>query len=141
MKEINRIVIPSDGRKIQSLCWSNDELVDWVGGGHRYNLNGDIFRANVNYAYEFDYAVVSPDCQYSALLTRLGTKGLILKNGKIIREINRSFYQASVYEYPFTFMRLPGGEMAIAHCPNEYCEVEIEEVESGERLTTRSSAL
>jgi hypothetical protein len=139
MEEVNRIVIPNQGMPIRSLCWVNDELIDWVGGGGRYQLDGGYIRTGVYYPYNFDHAVVSPNHIYAALLVRCGTKGLLLKNGKILREINRSYYHASVYEYPFTFLQLPTGETAIAHCPDEYCRIEIEEVETGRRLTERLS--
>src|SRR4030095_2548959 len=144
MKEIDRIIIPITGNKVwehppRSLCWRGDTLIDWVGGGVRYGLDGSCSSTMVRYAFAFDHAVVSADSHYVALVTRLGTKGLILKDGQIIREINRSFYHADVYEYPVTFVDLPDGRTALAHCPDAYCKLEIEEVESGRRLTERAS--
>lgn len=144
MKELDRIIIPIIGNKVlehpaRSLCWRGDTLVDWVGGGVRYELDGSCSHPAVNYAYAFDYAVVSSDGLYTALVARLGTKGLILKDGRILREINRSFYHANAYEYPVAFVDLPDGWAALAHCPDEYCKLEIEEIESGRRLTGRES--
>jgi len=143
MKELDRIAIPIIGNEVcehpRSLCWHGDTLIDWVGGGVRYELDGSCSRPAVRYAYEFDQAAGSSDGVYVALVTRLGTKGLILKDGRILREINRSYYHANVYEYPVAFLDLPDGRAALAHCPDEYCKLEIEEVESGRRLTGRTS--
>jgi hypothetical protein len=89
------------------------------------------------FAYHFDRAAVSPDGTYSVVYEALGTKGLILRGSKLIREINRSYYHAHVYEYPLVILHLVDGRVAIAHCPDAYNKIEIEEIESGQRLTTR----
>lgn len=135
MKEVSRIVIPITGRAPRSLHWHADELVDWVGGIARYHLDKSIVRAKVNFAFPFDDAIVSPGGEFVALYERLGTKGLILKQGKVIREINRSFYHASDYEYPIAFLKLPNGRTGLVHCPTQYCQLEIEDPETGEKLT------
>lgn len=137
MKEMQRIVIPA--KNVRSLCWHGEELVDWVGGGNRYCLNGSTIRRYVNYPYRFNRSVVSPDGQYAVIYEVLGTKGLVLKEGKIIREINRSYYLAHVYEYPIVLFRLANGRTVLAHCPEEYNKLEIEDVETGECLTARSN--
>jgi hypothetical protein len=139
MKELDRIIITTDKRTVRSLCWRGDALVDWVGGGIRYEMDGSCLNPLVRYAYEFDHAVASSDGVYAAIVTRLGATGLLLKDGQIIRQINRSFYHAKAYEYPIAFLNLPDGQMGIAHCPDQYCKLEIEEVESGRRLTERTS--
>jgi hypothetical protein len=36
---------------VRSLCWRSDELVDWVGGGRAFALDGSDQRASVNYDY------------------------------------------------------------------------------------------
>lgn len=107
------------------------------GVGVRYRLDQTVIPPRLNYAYSFDHAVVSQDGKYVALVERLGTKGLLLRRGEVIREINRSFYHANVYEYPITFLMLPDGRTALAHCPESYCKIEIEEVESGQNLSPR----
>ena len=89
------------------------------------------------FAYHFNRAVVSNDGNYSVIYEALGTKGLVLRGNKPVREINRSFYHAHVYEYPFAIIHLPDGRTAIAHCPDAYNKIEIEEIESGQRLTAR----
>lgn len=136
MQEMQRFVIPA--RDVRSLCWEGDELVDWVAGENRYRLDGTTIPRYVNYAYRFDLAVVSPDRQYAAIYERLGTKGLILHHGDIVREINRSYYHADVYEYPLVLFTLPDGRTGLAHCPDDYNRIEIEVAETGERLTSRA---
>ena len=137
MQEIRRFVIPV--KNVRSLCWQQDTLVDWVGGGDQYNLDGTTHRAYINWAYRFDRAIVSPGGLIQVLYEAGGTKGIVLKDGKFVREINRSFYHAHVYEYPVALLVLPNGRVALVHCPEEYNKLEIEDAESGERLTGRKS--
>lgn len=133
-----RIFIPTASPP-RSLCWNGDALFDWVDGGIRYGLDGRSADPHVRYAYRFDRAVMSPDGRYAILYEVLGTKGLVLKEGKVLREINRSFYHATAYEYPVALHTLPSGRTLLAHCPDEYCRLEIEDIETGERLTRRTS--
>ena len=138
MKEIHRTIIPiKTGHKARALCWHGDDLVDWAGI-IRYQLDGTSSGPTVNYAYRFDQAVSSASGEYVVLYEQLGTKGLILKRGKVVREIDRSFYHAHVYEYPVALCTLPDGRDVIAYCPDHYNVIEIEEVESGNRLTSRT---
>lgn len=123
----------------QSLCWSGDALVDWVSGGNRHGLDGSVVEPPIRYAYRFDSAVMSQDGRYAVLYEKLGTKGLVLKEGQEAREINRSYYRADDYEYPVALVTLPSGRTLLAHCPDEYCRLELEDVETGERLTQRKS--
>lgn len=139
MKEIERIVIPLK-EKVHSLCWHNGQLVDWAAGGRQYRLDGTVTGSRFFYAYHFDHAIVAAGDQYVALLERFGTKGLILKkDGRLIREINRSYYCAHLYEYPLSFLTRPDGRIALVHCPNQYNQIEIEDVETGEKLAAHDS--
>ncbi len=133
-----RIFIPTQ-RPPSSLSWVGDGLVDWVGGGTRYALDGTVTDAHVHFAYRFDSAVCSPDGQYAVLYEALGTKGLVLRDGEVLRELNRSFYHANHYEYPIALATLPSGRTLLAHCPDEYCRLELEDAETGARLTRRES--
>jgi hypothetical protein len=138
MREKEKIRIPiRNGQLIKSLSWCGDELVDIAGGYARYRLDGTVESNRVNYAFSFDQAVTSRDGKYAIIYENLGTKGVVLREGKVIREINRSFYQADVYEYPVVIFKLPDGREAIAHCPDEYNKIEIEDIETGQRLTRR----
>jgi hypothetical protein len=121
--------------KVRSLAWDGDDLVDWAGGATRYQLDGNNAAGTVNYAYEFDAVATSPSGEYQVIYTRLGTKGLILRRGKFVREINRSYYFANAYEYPVALFSLRDGREVLAHCPDEYCRLEIDDLASGERLT------
>ncbi len=127
-------------KKVKSLCWQGDALVDWAGGGDTYHLDGTFGDRHVNYAYRFDAAVISPSGEYAVIYEKLGTKGLILKDGKILREINRGFYYAHAYEYPVALFRLADGGDVIAHCPQRYFQIDIEEIETGKLLTKAREA-
>jgi hypothetical protein len=121
--------------KARSLVWSGDCLVDWAHGGDRLDLDGTVFTRPVYYAYSFDAACTSPSGDYAVIYTRLGTKGLVLHRGKILREINRSFYHAAAYDYPVAIGRLANGREVLVHCPEHYNRLEIDDIATGERLT------
>ena len=122
-----------------SIIWRNGELVDWVNGGSVYKLNGEFKRSEFGIGYKFDGVKVSDNGQYIVVYEKLGTKALILKDKKIIREIDRSYYCAEVYEYPIEILNLSGGKYAIIHCPREYNKIEIEYIESGESVIPKST--
>lgn len=130
-----RIEAKIDAKSVRSLVWSGDSLVDWVGGGQRFELDGRTIPRMVYYAFRFDAAVVSPSGQYVVIYEKLGTKGLLLCNGSIVRELNRSYYHATAYEYPICFAMLKDGREVLIHCPEDYCQIDIDEVETGTRLT------
>src|SRR5438093_13759071 len=112
-KPVDKSKHPFAPHGVRSLCWLGDRLVDWAGGGHQIGLDGEVYEEPVNYAYTFDAAIVSPSGRYAVIYTRLGTKGLLLDNGKIVREFNRSFYHANAYEYPVALFQLPDGREVI----------------------------
>jgi hypothetical protein len=126
------------GQKAQSLVWHGDELVDWVGGGVRYRPDGSISRPRVSWGFRFDAAVTEPQGEFTVVYSRVGTKGMLLRNGVFVRELNRSFYHAEAYEYPVALVRR-GDRVWLVHCPDEYNKLEIEDAAKGERLTTRTS--
>jgi hypothetical protein len=133
MIEIKEIRVPA--RNVRSLVWRGDILVDWVGGGRQFTFGGEVGDARVFYAYGFDAAVESPSGDLSVIYTRLGTKGLVLRRGQVLREINRSYYFADSYEYPIALVRLQTGSEAVIHCPDHYNQLEIDDLATGERLT------
>ena len=124
---------------VRSLVWAGDFLVDWAGGGARYALDGRFIPSAVNYAFLFDAAIATPDGRCAVIYQKLGTKGLVLKDGKILREINRSFYHAHAYEYPVAVSQLPDGRHILLHCPDDYNRLEIDDFLTGERLTVSAS--
>lgn len=135
MIEKSHYTIPLEYKnQVKSLCWINDSLVDFVGGLVTFHLNREIEPIKVNHAYRFDNSVATSDGKYAVIFENFGTKGLVLKDGMHIREINRSYYCAEHYEYPITIFSYKG-EVYLAHCPDEYNIIEIEEIETGKRLT------
>jgi len=81
----------------KSICWHDDSLLDWASGGRRIDLNGVITEALVRYAYKFDSSIQSNCGRYAVIYEKLGTKGLVLAEGKVVREINRSFYHETFF--------------------------------------------
>jgi hypothetical protein len=138
-----------------SLVWEGDTLVDWAAGGNRYALDGTFESANRRFSDRFNGVAALPDGRCAALFERRWTNGILVINDlenpeythfragervfsfrKInIREIKRSYYEADAYEYPIALFYLPDGRPAILHCPDEYNRLEIELIETGERLT------
>lgn len=120
---------------VRSLCWRGNQLVDWVGGGRTFAADGTEQPASVRYSYRFDAATASADGRFAVIYEKLGTKGLLLQDGRILRELDRSFYWAGAYEYPVTLFNDPDGRLLLAHCPGSYCRIELEEAETGRSLT------
>jgi len=132
----SEIVIPARG--VRSLAWVGNSLMDVVGGNVRCGVDGSSNNPSIRWAFGFDGVATLSGSEYSVIYKRLGTKALLLKRDSILRELNRSFYHADVYEYPVCLAR-HGGRTLLIHCPEDYNRLEIEDAETGERLTARSS--
>lgn len=117
-----------------SLVWAENDLKDWVGNGRTFSLNGESKGVSYGKQYKFDSVIQSDNGVYTIVYEKLGTKGVLLKNGEILREINRSYYFAEVTEYPIAFVKV-NEEYAIIHCPDEYNKIEVDNVDTGVRLT------
>lgn len=130
----SKTIIPANN--VCSLTWCGDTLIDWVGGGAAFHLDGRQSRSIVSWAFPFDSAQSTGDGRFAVIYQRLGTKALLLREGKLLRELNRSFYHAHVYEYPICIWQNADGRTLIAHCPEEYCRIEIDDAETGNRLTS-----
>ncbi|HEX2513603.1 MAG TPA: hypothetical protein VH257_02795 [Chloroflexota bacterium] len=137
MRERQRWTIPAT--RVRSLVWNGDALLDPAAGWRRYELDGTATPARINYPYPFDSATVSPSGEFTALTSRLGTKGLILKGQQPIRELNRSYSYAHVFEYPLALFRLPDGREVVAHCPDRPSVLQLDELATGRRLTSRDT--
>jgi hypothetical protein len=133
-----KVIIPLK-ESARSLCWNGDVLIDWAGGNRVIALDGNVSQTSVYWSYRFDAAVQSPSGRFAVIYERLGTKGIVLEQGKFIREVNRSFYHANAYEYPIVLFQGPDGRELIAHCPDHYNQIEIEEAATGKQLTQTSS--
>ncbi|MDN3583672.1 hypothetical protein [Mucilaginibacter flavus] len=118
---------------IKTISWVNDIIVDWASAGTQYTMDGKTRQLYVNSysALDFTGAISSHDGKYAFVYQKLGTKGLLIKNGGLLREINRSYYYASTYEYPAAFATIDDITYLI-HCPKEYCRLDFENVETGE---------
>ena len=121
---------------VRSLVWQGDDLVDWVSGGTRFSLDGSVQETSVYFAGDFDAAVSNKLGSMAVVYKRLGTKGIVIKDQRVVREINRSYYHASAYEYPICIWEPKGRPTAIIHCPEEYNRLEIENALSGENLSS-----
>ena len=111
-------------------------VTSWSIGSAAFALDGTEQPRQVNYAYRFDAATASPSGRFAVIYETLGTKGLLLDRGRILREIDRSFYCASSYEYPVALFDVPDGRTLLAHCPRDYCRIELEDAETGCSLTS-----
>ena len=119
---------------LQTICWVDNTIVDCASAGRKYTLDGQV-KELYKYTFGFgDTAIASSDGQYAFIYQKLGTKGLLLKNGDILREINRSYYCAEVYEYPAAFVTIDNRTFLV-HCPVKYCRLDFEDVETGQIVT------
>jgi hypothetical protein len=146
MRAMRRTEFAIEG--LHSIAWAGDDLIDWVGG-RRIRPDGTVVAFGVGSGYRFDGSVGLGEV--GAVFETLGTKGRLMRwNGCIaqpnyvpigfdeLREIDRSYYQANVYDYPVCLLTLPDGRGAIAHCPRRYDTLEIELLD-GTPLTSRSA--
>jgi hypothetical protein len=121
--------------ELQTINWLEDKIVDWPNAGTLYELTGQKRQlSKYTFGFNFDGAIHSVNGKYVFIYQKLGTKGLLIKEGEILREINRSYYCADSYEYPATFLTY-NNKTFLAHCPISYCQLDFEEVETGEIVT------
>ena len=121
---------------VQSLTWMGETLVDFATG-HYWDGNaraaGESWKSKgPRFGERFDAAIVSPSKNFVVIYEKLGTKALILKGVKLIREINRSYYQSEAFEYPIAIALRPDGREILIHCPDNYSIIRAEDIETGE---------
>jgi hypothetical protein len=146
MRAVGRTEFAIQG--LRSIAWAGDDLIDWIGG-RRIRPDGTVVAFGVGSGYRFDGSFSLGEV--GAVFETLGTKGRLMRsNGRIaqpnfvpigfdeLREIDRSYYHADVYDYPICLLNLPDGRDAIAHCPRRYDTLEIELLD-GTPLTSRSA--
>ena len=122
-----------------ALDWVGDKLVDWTSNRTFYSKSGEEFSLNKYlFGERFNGVKSLKDGEFVVLYERLGTKGLLLKNGELVREINRSYYCSTVYEYPVELI-IYKEEIYLIHCPEHFNEIQIEEFESGKRLLKQNA--
>jgi hypothetical protein len=135
VREVRRDQVVVSGAR--TLVWLGDDLYDVGAGWRSIPFDGSSGTARFSgYGDTFDAAVVSPNRDVVALLASTGTKGLLLAaDGRVIREVNRSFYHAGAYRYPLALFTLPDGRTGVVHCPDQYNRLEIDDAVTGVRLT------
>lgn len=120
---------------VKTMEWFEEGIVDWNSAGTFYSLDGNTKKLQkYHFGFTCDSSITSPNGEYVLIYQKLGTKGLLLKNGELLREINRSYYQSAVYEFPAAFFMM-NGRTYLAHCPAEYCRIDFEDAETGEIIT------
>ena len=62
-----------------------------------------------------------------------------MKNGSLLRELNRSFNCAEAYDYPIAIGKIASGRAVVIHCPNEFDVLEMEDAETGKVLDSLKS--
>jgi len=123
-----------------TISWYGDAIIDWASGGKQYFLDGKILESRTYFPFAFDAAITSTNGTYAFVYQKLGTKGLLLKNGELLREINRSYYSANSHEYPCSFVEIKGVTYLI-HCPVAYNQLDFENVETGELVTNTADRM
>lgn len=131
---------PFGSNPARSLCWRGDELIDWVSGGDVWRADGAFISARRSWGYDrFDGAVTDPTGRWAVVYEATGTSALLLREGSLLRELHRSSYQASACLYPVELFTGPDGRTLLAHCPDNGRSLELEDAETGERLTRLAS--
>jgi len=123
-----------------TLIWDGEEILD-ITTGQRGNFDGSLTRRLQNMTFRFDRALGlrSRGVHWAVAYANRNTKSLLFKNGKIQRELNRSFYCAEAYDYPIAIGEVSGGRVVLVHCPNEFDLLEIEDAETGTVLDSLKS--
>jgi hypothetical protein len=139
MSWFTRTRIETRGERVKSLCWRGDALIDWVRGGASWTLDGRCEGPRCDWGYSrFDGAVADVTGRWAVVHERTGTAGLLLRDGHIVRAIHRAPSHADAYLFPVCLFQL-NGRTLIAHCPDSYARIEIDDAETGERLTRSTS--
>jgi hypothetical protein len=126
--------------RVDTLLWDRDELVD-VTSGLRILKDGSISPRTTSSGYVFDRAagIRHQGVFWSVAYVNRQTKAILLRDGRVQRELNRSFYFAHAYDYPVALSVGPSGNVIVIHCPDSFDTLEVEDAETGARLTIRKT--
>jgi hypothetical protein len=108
--------------------------IDWVGaaaGSHSTAPNN----APRSLCLPFDAATASRD-ERCCDLRRLGTKGLVLKDGKFCAR-STAVSTKPMRTVSGRLVHEPGGQLLLAHCPRNYARIQVEDARTGNRLPYR----
>ncbi|AMR31691.1 hypothetical protein A0256_09785 [Mucilaginibacter sp. PAMC 26640] len=131
------IAVKIEAGFLKTISWLGDKIIDWACGGVLYDCRGKVKESvYYNLPFNFNAAITSADGTYAFVYSKLGTKGVLLKNGKELREINRPYYCANAFEYPAAFTTLDDVTYLI-HCPLRYDRLDFENVETGKIVTNK----
>jgi len=120
---------------LRTIDWFENNVIDWNSAGTQYLENGETKQLKkYHFGFVCDGSITSENGEYVLIYQKLGTKGLLLKNGELLREINRSYYQSSVYEFPATFLTFKN-RTYLVHCPFGYNQIDFEDAETGKIVT------
>ena len=120
---------------LRTLDWFENNVIDWNSAGTQYFENGETKQLQkYHFGFVCDGSITSENGEYVLIYQRLGTNGLLLRNGELLREINRSYYQSSVYEFPATFLTFKN-RIYLVHCPFGYNQLDFEDAETGKVVT------
>jgi hypothetical protein len=117
------------------IAWDHDVLV--TTNMDRLGLDGTVERSHVFYDYPFDRVLVSGE--FVVLYANQGTKAILIRDGRVVRELDRRYQHAAAYDYPIGLFRSPGGRQIVAHCSTYHGRIELDDAVSGEELTRRTS--
>ena len=118
----------------ETIAWLGHGIMDWAGFRYYDLAEPRDQQITRGFGFDFDRAIASADGQYAFIYQALGTKGILLKDGEMLREINRSYYHAATYEYPAAFATVDGVTYLV-HCPVTYRQLDFEAVETGVLVT------
>ncbi|MFF7752213.1 hypothetical protein ACFZCP_23835 [Streptomyces sp. NPDC007971] len=134
-RAVGPVVLQAVSAPVRSLVWQGDDLVDPVGG-RAWNPAGVERRISSGHGPGFDTCMVSPSGRYSVVRAERGTKALLLEGKRVVRELTRSPHHAEDFDYPVALGALRDGREILVHCPEDYAVLQVEDVASGQRLTT-----
>lgn len=123
-----------------TLAWDGPEVVD-VTTGRRGSLVGSLTSSLFFTPYKFDRAVGlrSHGVHWAVAYANRNTKAVLMKNGSIHRELNRSYYCAQSYDFPVTLGTFAGDRVIVVHCPHSFDLLEMEDAETGVVLDSLKS--
>lgn len=128
---------PTTGRAPKTVTWHGDGLADWVSG-YTWYPDGPL-DGGPQYPFPdlYDGATVSPSGRYQVIYHEYGVEGLLLDRGEPLRRLTRDDDDPDAFFYPVTFRLLADGREVLIHCPERRDRLEIELLDTGERLTSR----
>jgi hypothetical protein len=121
-------------------AWDGEDLID-VQTHQRIFSYGTFTGSAFSMGYPFNRGLCVRDAGvlWTLAYENRGTKALLLKDGKVHRELNRSYNFAKEFDYPIALAVSSSGRAVVVHCPNSYTELECEDAETGETLWKKST--